>query len=376
MPEPFLVEPTRFHLFIQSNSPGELAAWVLPFAKIFKKNRPDSKIIIFLAPCQYATGQEKRVALQSPDIDAVWIPSETIKFLLSRPIRPPFSAPGAVLYLGGDPMYSQLLGFKLRLPAYVYTERSHFSGLGIRNVFFKHKIGDLMATRISNRSFNRTEILQKYQLPDTRYALFFPGSRKQHLIYFLPFIIDTFRALKIKQPNFQAILQISPFISEVDLAYIHTLCRPVPELHLVQGDSVELMAISDLLMCLPGTSTAEAMYMRLPMLMVLPLNNPKVIVFDGLLGLIGNVPGLGLLIKKLIILYLKTQHRLYALPNLMAKRKVVPELIGVLTPEATATAILDLWNAPNKLQKMRSELSQFPIYSDTAQKIYEEIIAR
>ena len=40
--------------------------------------------------------------------------------------------------------------------------------------------------------------------------------------------------------------------------------------------------------------------MQKPMLVIIPLNHPETLQFDGFFGLIGNLPIPGILIKKLI----------------------------------------------------------------------------
>ena len=52
---------------------------------------------------------------------------------------------------------------------------------------------------------------------------------------------------------------------------------------------------------LPGTNTAEAFYMSLPVLMVLPLNHPEKFVFDGLFQLLFKIPLLGRFLRRFLV---------------------------------------------------------------------------
>lgn len=100
------------HIILQTNSPGELAAWVTPIARTFKQQDPTCFITVCLVPCQYATGQEKRVAEHLTDVDAVFSPKDTITMLFGLKKAPKAQRLGAVVFLGGDPFYTQLLAFQ------------------------------------------------------------------------------------------------------------------------------------------------------------------------------------------------------------------------------------------------------------------------
>ena len=73
----------NFKLFIQSNSPGELASWVIPIANDIKKKYTNVDIILLLTPCQYASDQESIFAESLSVIDIVYTPKETLKLLFN-----------------------------------------------------------------------------------------------------------------------------------------------------------------------------------------------------------------------------------------------------------------------------------------------------
>ena len=99
------------HLIIQSNSPGEIAAWVKPIVTAFKQRHKKSFVTLCLVPCQYASGQEKAVGLRINGVDQVMSPLETIKFMLGRNTFISNSVTGHVLCLGGDPLYTRFLSW-------------------------------------------------------------------------------------------------------------------------------------------------------------------------------------------------------------------------------------------------------------------------
>jgi hypothetical protein len=367
-------ESNLFNLFIQTNSPGELTSWVAPIVKTFKHLVPASKITILLTPCQYASGQEKAVAEAIDGVDEVFKPKGTIKKIFSLPWFKKINSKGAFLYLGGDPMYSQIFSLKYRLPCFAYTEHNKKPGFLFKKVFYKSIDGDLMAERINQLQIDKSVIIKKYNLdPNNEYCLFFCGSRKQHFINLLPFIASVVKIIKEKKTDFQPIVLVSPYISDDDLDSMKKTID-LSKVILLRGDSLELMSISKLLICLPGTSTAEAMYLNLPMLVLIPLNRPDLIILDGVAGLIGNIPVLGTMIKKFLLFLLKLKKRLYALPNMLAKKEIVPEIAGVLEEDKIAELIIDYFYSDQKLEKMRSELALIERPQNIAENICKSLI--
>jgi lipid-A-disaccharide synthase len=360
-----------FTLFIQTNSPGELSCWVKPFIKAFHKANPLSKIIILLTPCQYASGQEYEIASCIPYVTQVYQPAQTFKLLFSLPWFKKIHQHGAILYLGGDPLYSQLFSLKYRLPALAYTEHKKTPGKLFKKVFYKHLDGDLMTRRIQDFHPNTLAIQKKYHLSSQDHCLFFCGSRPEHFSNLLPIFTDIVHHIKQKLPHFSAIIAVSPFISDQLLAKIQTSYNLQDLTIIKHADSLELIHISKFIVTIPGTNTAEAMYLHKPMLVLIPLNKPKALIFDGLKGLLIRTPLLGTLIIKIALWLLKKKKHppLYAHPNLLAKKQIVPEYMDYLTPETTAQLILDYYLNPQKLSLMQQQLANIPFKTGVSQKI-------
>ena len=355
-----------FTLFVQSNSPGEISAWLHPVSIAFAKACPEGKIVVFLTPCQYASGNEAHQAKTFPNVTKVYSPRDTLQFLTSRPIKRPHRAPGAVLYLGGDPLYSRLLGLKLHLPVYGYTEKPVKRWRGFKRLFTKTQDGDLMAAQIA----------QFLETPTHAVAtdiLLFTGSRPQHTYHLLPFMAELAAKLKHLAPALEIKLSISPFISTAWLAQHHPY---LPKDTWIQAeDSLALIANTQLLVTIPGTSTAQAAYLHTPTLMLLPLNEPKAFIFDGLVGLLAKTPVLGTALISIVVAYLKTQKRFYALPNLATHQKVISELIGVLDPQTVAEEILSThFPHPNRDQVRHIMAQHFQPSTHTAELIIRQIL--
>jgi lipid-A-disaccharide synthase len=329
-----------FHLIIQTNSPGELAAWVSPVLTRIKHHHPHVETWIFLTPCQYASGQEQAMAEILPSVTKVFSAAETLRHFLQPgiPLSPSLEdRKGAVLFLGGDPIYTKLLSFKYGLPAYGYAHNNRSLGWKITTLHQK-EIGDLMGAAVQEFLDNDP----KYPPNTVPRITFFSGSRPAHFSAYFPLLAKTLWLIYDKKPDLMLQIQLSRFI---DPTMRHQLLNqnPLPPSAILTPASSGLstMASSNLLVTVPGTNTAEAMYLGIPMIVSVPLNWPDLIIFDGLLGLLGKLPILGTLLKKGVIAILKRKKRFYALPNMKTNSAIVPEYVEVVTAETLAPRVLE-----------------------------------
>ncbi len=367
---------TPFHLIIQSNSPGELARWTFPFVQTFKQACPHSKIAIFLTPCQYASGREAEFARNIPGVDVVLSPSETLRHLWREP-RLLSSRDGAVMYLGGDPLYSLFLSLKYKYPSYAYTEHRHSPGFFFKKVFYKHQDGDLMAAGISHMPHNREDLLRKYDLPNRDYLLFFCGSRPAHFQALFPFILDVIETLHTHHIPMVPLIGLSPFITKEDVnKAARNRKTNQPPCFIRHGNSLDLLSLSSFLVTLPGTATAEAMYLHVPMLVLVPLNRPDLILFDGLLGVIGQIPALGTALKRTAITFLRGKKRFYSHPNRLLQRDAVPEVIENVTVESVSKKIMDYGMDSINRDSIRQSLTKIIPNDAIAYQICSYILSR
>ena len=328
-----------FHLIIQTNSPGEISAWVSPILSRIKHHHAHVETWIFLTPCQYASGLEKAIAETLPTVTRVFSASETLQHFFQK--RLPLDShhsdrKGAVLFLGGDPLYTRLLARKYGLPAYGYSHNNAPLGGQITTIR-QNDIGDLMAASV--QAF--LDKKPRKAPDDTPRITFFSGSRPQHFTAYFPLLAQTLWRIHAENPELMLQIQLSRFINRT--LKEHMLSQnPLPPSAILTPATAGLstMASSDLLVTVPGTNTAEAMYLGIPMMVSVPLNWPHLIIFDGLLGILGKTPLLGTLLKTLVIRLLKRQKRFYALPNMKTQKAIVPEYIEIMTPETLAKRVL------------------------------------
>ena len=119
----------------------------------------------------------------------------------------------------------------------------------------------------------------------------------------------------------------------------------------------ELLSQCCLCLTTVGANTAELGSLAVPMIVLLPTQQLDAMrAWDGLPGLLVKLPGVGSSVAKVINWLVLGQKRLFAWPNIWAKREIVPELVGKLEPVEVAQLALDYLEHPEKLSEMRSHL--------------------
>jgi lipid A disaccharide synthetase len=109
-----------------------------------------------------------------------------------------------------------------------------------------------------------------------------------------------------------------------------------------------------------GANTAELASLAIPMVVLLPTQQLDIMrAWDGIPGLLANLPLLGAGFAKLINLFvLKRGLGLLAWPNIWAGREIVPEWVGHLLPDDLSDRILALLENSTALETMRTDLKQ------------------
>lgn len=147
-----------------------------------------------------------------------------------------------------------------------------------------------------------------------------PGSRGSEIKYLLKPMLDAASLMKTENPQLEFVLPCAnpKRRAEIEVALAH---EPVQlPLKLVNGQSRLVMQAADAVLLASGTATLEALLLKKPMVVVYKMSGLSFWIF-----------------KKL----LKISQ--YSLPNLLAGRALVKELIqDDCQPQSMARAILDL----------------------------------
>ncbi|MEX2489908.1 MAG: lipid-A-disaccharide synthase [Pseudomonadales bacterium] len=168
---------------------------------------------------------------------------------------------------------------------------------------------------------NRNSARQKlgYTVDDIVVAVL-PGSRGSEVKYSGP---DFLRAATLIAARFPEISFVIPAANDRRKQQIRTLVTrfcPGLDIRIVEGEALTAMTASNVVLVNSGTATLEAMLLRRPMVMSYRLG-----------------PFTYAIVSRMV----KTQW--FALPNILAREQLVPELIqDQATPEALAHAVTDL----------------------------------
>jgi lipid-A-disaccharide synthase len=311
---------------------------------------------------------------------------------------------GFVLFLGGDLGHAALLGKRLHLPVYAYTERDARHEEDFRLFFVP---SERVADRVEKKGVRPDQVrivgdlmldaVKPDRTTEEMYSLFgmeqdeqilnlFPGSRPSEVEQSLPFFLHAALLVKREQPKLRMVLTLAPFITmehvqrflqkaeglaftlEEKNAEYALLRVESEELMLYRGCSYNTMQITTLAISLPGTNNVELAAMGAPTLVILPLNWPALIPLPGIVGIIGQVPLLGSFLKKWIVIpKLLPKFPQVSPVNRTAGEMIFPEQVGVLAPEDVALRAFAILN--HELTEIREKLATWKKEEKASERI-------
>jgi lipid-A-disaccharide synthase len=150
----------------------------------------------------------------------------------------------------------------------------------------------------------------------------------------LPIMLEGARLLGARRPGLQSLVTLAPALDRGSVERVVRDSGAAPVV-LHTGDFPEILGACDAGVVKAGTSSLEAAMVGLPMVVVYRMN-----------------PASYLLGKMLV----RVDH--VALPNLVAGRRVVPELIqGACSPETIESAVRRYFEVPEEAARVREALS-------------------
>ncbi|MEH2304729.1 lipid-A-disaccharide synthase [Nostoc sp.] len=343
---------------------------------------------------------------------------------------------GVVVFLGGDQIFPVVIGKKLGYRTVVYAEWSarwhnwidRFGVMKPEVVArvpqkYAHKftvVGDLMVEASSHSSLvighlslanDKGQMTNDIDALATSHSVvqkteligLLPGSKAAKLAQGVPLILSIAEYVHAKRPQTKFVVPVAPTL---DLQTLASFADPqrnsiaeifgfggasliVPEddrgkplLKTATGVTVELWQenpayhlLSQCCICLTtvGANTAELGALAVPMIVLLPTQQLDAMrAWDGLPGLLANLPGVGTPFANVINwLFLRFVRRkgLLAWPNIWAQEEIVPELMGQLQPQEIGEMVLDFLTHPEKLDDIRAKLRNIRGESGAALKI-------
>jgi lipid-A-disaccharide synthase len=411
-------------ILILSNGPGELATWVKPVVRELRQqlgdDRAQVRISVVLSPCVNASGQEATIARCYPEVDRVQAASHFFPFLLWGKTAENWDwrSQGVVLFLGGDQFFPVLIGKRLGYRTVIYAEweaRWHrwIDRFGVMNAQVYDRIppqfatkftivGDLMAEAASSSPFPLPA--PSLSSPHPLIGLL-PGSKPMKLSLGVPLCLAIAEQIHQTHPEIRFVIPVAPTLDlpglanfanpaqNPTIAQLHwgqaELVMPhpsenLPHLKTPSGLQVELWTafpayevLTQCALCLTtiGANTAELGALAVPMIVLLPTQQLEIMrAWDGLPGLLVNLPGVGRWFAKLINRLALRRIGLLAWPNIWAQAEIVPELVGQLQPAEVAAQVLKLLAHPEQLQQMSSRLRQARGEPGAAAKLVQIVV--
>jgi hypothetical protein len=399
-------------IIILTNGPGEIATWVRPVVKALRQtlgtDTSQVRISVILSPCPHSTGQESAIANSYPEVDRVQSASAFFPFLVWGQTAENWHwrEQGIVIFLGGDQFYTLAIGKRLNYRTLVYAEWDarwyrYLDAFAVMNTqvlqsiptryHYKFQVvGDLIADlvlEVENQLPTKTNTVLTKAKTERKIIGLLPGSKPAKLMQGVPLCLAIAEKLQTLQPNVEFIIPVAPTLDIDTLAsYAQLSNNPlISQLGGVTGELLfsttegvnpflitsggtkitlitEFPAYHHLLSCqlcvtTVGANTAELGSLGIPAIVLLPTQQLDAMrSWDGIPGILANLPLLGTSFAKLINILVLRQKRFFAWPNIWAKQAIVPELIGRLNPQDIAVTILNYLTHPDLLQDMSDRL--------------------
>jgi hypothetical protein len=397
-------------ILILSNGPGEIATWVRPVVQALRQEFDDTaaRISVVLSPCSNAGGREAEIALSYPGVDRSQAAEHFWDFLLWGKTSEQWDwhPQGIVIFLGGDQVFPVLIGKRLGYKTLIYGELAarwpkYIDRFAVMNEQVLATIPAAYQAKATVVGDLMLEAGQTQLAPQTRSKTLIgllPGSKSQKLHMGLPFCLAIAEAIQQARPDIEFMIPVAPAISIDYLAkFADAAQNPVVEM--VQGSTATLVAgdqpylqtaqglqvplhtefpaydlLSQCTLCLTtiGANTAELTALGVPMIVLLPIYQLDAMrSWDGLLGIVARLPGIGTPISKLInwVTFQQLNGRKFAWPNIWAGREIVPELVGKITVAEVTTLAIDLLDHPEKLAQIKADLASTRGTTGAAQAI-------
>jgi lipid-A-disaccharide synthase len=205
-----------------------------------------------------------------------------------------------------------------------------YQGAGVDVEWVGHPLLDIVKPALS-----KEVAFEKFGLdPQRRTIGLLPGSRIHELERLLPPLLASAHLLQEKISDLQFVIPLASGFTKETLSPWMRNC-PVP-VKLIEGETYDVMNISELLIMASGTATLEAAILGKPMIIIYKISM--------LSSWIGRV-------------MIRVNH--IGLVNLVAGKGIAPELIQKeVNPERIAREALRLLKNPSLSQQMKEEMAE------------------
>ena len=388
---------------IVSNGPGELTTWVRPVVdelnKInkfqYEKDKLDFTLRLVLVPCPNATGKEFLVANSWNKFELI-TKSKSFWKLLIRPYSlADWPRKGIVIFLGGDQFWSILLAKRLGYENITYAEWiSRWPQWSNEIAAMNLKVKELIPKRYQNKCQIIGDLMADIKLKSeislknkgSHCIALLPGSKKAKLSIGIPFFLEMADHIAKKHQNIDFIIPIAPTTNTSEYLFFQSEENPIAKYYsskiktiknikdanfdylietskntkiylIKRNPCYEILKECDLAITTVGANTAELAAIALPMLVVLPTQHLNMMnAWDGILGVIGKISFINRFLTFIFKYFYFKKKKFLAWPNIKAKKMIVPERIGNISPRKIAREVLFLINNKDQLKKISDNL--------------------
>ena len=388
---------------IISNGPGELSTWVKPVVDnlnkindlVEEKNKLNLSVRLVLVPCPNATGKEFEVANSWKKFELI-TKAKNFWYLLIKPSSFSFwPKRGVVIFLGGDQFWGILLAKRLGYINITYAEwiarwpkwTNLIAAMNekvkiILPEKYRYKckvIGDLMADI-------KVDSEKPFKNKEKKLIALLPGSKKAKLSIGIPFFLETADLIASKNNNVNFIIPVAPTTNKEEYLFFQSNKNPISKyysskiknikkvenlpfdyvvetekktkIYLVKKHPCyEVLKKCDLAITTVGANTAELAAINLPMIVVLPTQHLNMMnAWDGIFGIIGKIPFINNLFSLIVKSWKLKANKFFSWPNIKARKTIVPERIGNISPIEIAKEALFLISNEKALSKIRKNL--------------------
>ena len=388
---------------VVSNGPGELATWVKPVIEELNKineclcdnEKIEYALRLILVPCPNATGKEFEVAKSWNKFELITKSKSFWKVLIKPRSFANWPKKGIVIFLGGDQFWSILLAKRLGYINITYAEwisrwpqwTNEIAAMNenVKKLIpkrYKNKcqiIGDLMADINLNREISLKD-------NKSNYIALLPGSKKAKLSIGIPFFLEIADHIAHKNQNINFIIPIAPTTNKSEYLFYQSDKNPIAKYYSSKIKTIkkikdpnfdyvietskntkiylikkhpcyEILNQCDLAITTVGANTAELATINLPMLVILPTQHLKMMnAWDGISGVIGKIPLINRFLTLIVKYFYFKKKKFYAWPNIKAKKMIVPERIGNISPRKIANEALFLIKNRDQLKIISNNL--------------------
>jgi lipid-A-disaccharide synthase len=207
-------------------------------------------------------------------------------------------------------------------------EKDFFSNAGVPTEFIGHPlVGNVKPTK------DRKQFCESHALiPNRPIVTVLPGSRSAELAHHMPVLQEACARIHGKMP----VQFVVAAAHSKDVPLLKSGWQQGLKLCIVAGETYDALAAADAAIVSSGTATVEAALLDAPMVVVYRVS-----------------PLTATLAKPLV------RTPFFAMVNLIAEKKVVPELVqDDFTPDRVAAEVLQLLQDPNSRTRMRAALAE------------------